>query len=357
MKTRKIQEVSGGTFTVSLPQDLARSEKLSQGDTVDLHTHIDGVLVVQPRDRETDPTGGVTLELRDPDDEKILQSLWAAYTAGYTEITLTTRNAFTGSQRTVANEVTNVLAGTTVTTAADREIAVRVHLDPEEISVRQLVRQLSFVALSVHQAAMTAVADGRTEVDFSDRDDHADRLFAMTERSFVRALSRLSEVDSLGATRPQLFELWSTARDLERVADHAERIGTIARGFDHPPDGDHVATLQVLAEDARDVVDHAVCGTVDAEGSGRVREALALRSHVREKVAEFDRRLFGDATSDYRLARVLDSVQRIAEHGGNIAERGLQGTIRRENGVSLDWREVTAGRPDTAPTDPAAEDD
>lgn len=357
MDTRKIQKVSGGTFTVSLPQDWAQTEEIGQGDVVALHTHIDGVLVVQTRDRETDPTGGITIELKDTDAEQIRQSLWAAYTAGYTEITLTTRNSFTGSQRRMANEVANVLAGATVTTTAEQEIVVHVLLDPEEISVRQLVRQLSFVAISMHQRAIAAVADGRSECDLTDRDDQADRLFAMTERSFARALSRLSEVDSLGVTRLELFELWSAARDLERVADHAERISTIAREVDHLSDGDNVAALQQLAEYAQDIVDYAVRGIVDNEETDAVCEALELRTHVREGVAELDRRLFGNVMADYRLARLLDSVQRAAEHGGNIAERGLQRAIRRGNGISLDWSGATVRHPDAAPPPSISEDD
>ncbi|MFB6227624.1 MAG: PhoU domain-containing protein [Halobacteriales archaeon] len=334
METRKIQQVGGGTFTVSLPQDWAQAEGIGQGDVVDLHTHIDGTLVVETRDREPEPTGGITIELRDTDSEQIRAALWAAYTAGYTEIILTAKDTLPRSQRRVANEVANVLAGATVTTTTEQELVIDVLLDPDEISVRQLVRQLSYVAISMHKTAMAAVADPRSELDLADRDDQADRLFAMTERSFTRALARLSEVDSLGVTRPELFELWSVARDLERVADHAERIGTIACEFDSPPDGTHVAALESLAERARAVVDYAVSSIVDNEGVEIVCEALRLRSHVREEVVELDRRLFRDDTADYRLARLLDSIQRTAEHGGNIAERGLQRESRHRNGDS-----------------------
>lgn len=358
MDTRKIQKVGGGTFTVSLPQDWAQAEAISQGDVVDVHAHIDGMLVVQTRDRETEPTGSVRVELRgDTGTEHVLQSLWAAYTAGYTEIVLTTQDTFTSSQRRAANEVTNVLGGATGGAIAEQEITVRALLDPDEISVRQLVRQLSFVALSMHETAMAAVADPLSELDLADRDDQADRLFAMTERSFTRSLSRLSEVDSLGETRPELFELWSTARDLERVADHAERIGTVAHGFDNPSEGDHVAALQQLAGRAQDLVDYAVRSVVDDEGTNAACEALTLRTHVREEVRELDRRLFGDATADYRLARILDSVQRTAEHGGNIAERGLQRAFRSDTDVSLDWDQTTVEPAETVPPSSTGEDD
>lgn len=356
MDSRKIQQIGSGTFTVSLPQEWAQAEDLGQGDVVDIHTHIDGVLAVQTRDRETEPTGSIRIELGDADTEHVLQSLWTAYTAGYTEITLTTQSAFTESQRRVASEVANVLAGAAVRTAATAEIAVRVLLDPEEISVRQLVRQLSFVAISMHRRAVAAVANERLEFDVADRDDQADRLFAMTERSFVRALSRLDEIDALGVTRPELFELWSTARDLERVADHAERISMIASGFEEPLEEDHVAALQQLAGSAQDVVDYAVEGVIEHRGTDSACEALMLRTDVREEVTELDRRLFGDTTADYRLARILDGVHRTAEHGGNIAERGLQRAVRGGDEVSLACTRRTADVPETASTASGDED-
>lgn len=356
MDTRKIQNVGGGTFTVSLPREWAQAEGISQGDVVNLHTHIDGVLVVQTRDREPDPTGDLTVDLGGTDTDRIRQSLWAAYTAGYTEVTLTARDSFTEPQREVAREVANVLAGATVTTATDGQIVFRVLLDPEAVSVRQLVRQLSFVALSMHRNAMAAVTDDRPDPDVSDRDDQADRLFATTERSFARALSRLGEVDALGVTRPELFELWSTARELERVADHAERISTVARGLDRPPQEAHLTALQELAECAQEIVDRAVRSVVDEERTGPMCEALGLRAHVREEAAELDRRLFGDATADYRLARVLDSVRRTAEHGGNIAERGLQRAVRNDAELSLNPGETVAP-PDAASLQPTGEDD
>lgn len=366
METRKIQQVSGGTYTVSLPSDWVQSEGISRGDTVGLHAHIDGLLVVQPPDRGVESTGSVSITLDSDDTEQVTQILVAAYTAGHTEITLTARDEFTSSLRRVVRETTSVLAGATVTTVSPQTIQIRVPLDSEEISVRQLVRQLSFLAVSMHQRAMAAVSADQPDCDLVGREDQADRLFALTKRSFTRALFRLGEVDSLGVTRPELFELWATARNLERVADHAERIGTIARRVDDPSDDDDTVALHRLARRSQAVVDTAVRGVVDDEERDTVPKALALRDRVRESVSKLDRRLFGDASADYRLTRILDSVRRTAEHGGNIAEWGLQRWIRRCDDSSLNWSDPASAattppesstESDVTPSESSAEDD
>lgn len=355
MKTRKVQKVGGSTFTVSLPREWADAEGLEQGDVVDLHTHADGTLVIEARDRETDPTGAVSVSIGDSGFDQVVQSLLTAYTAGYSSITLTTESELSGGQRQAANEVANILAGMTITDATDYELKAQVLIDSDKISIHQLVRQLSFIPTSMQQRAMASVSNPDSDLDLADRDDQADRLLALTERSFVQALSRLSVVDSLGITRSELFELWSTARDLERVADHAERINTIARRFDEQPALDHTSAVQELAARSRDVVDYGVRAVVEDTGSETVCEALKLRSRVREEVADLDQRLFDDDTADYRLTRILDSVRRTAEHGGNIAERGLQQQIRTGNELKLEHLSMASSK--TTPVESPVEED
>ncbi|MDZ7746964.1 MAG: phosphate uptake regulator PhoU [Halobacteriales archaeon] len=306
MNTRKIQEVGGGTFTVSLPREWARAQSVCQGETVDVFTHLDGTLVIQTHHRETDSTGSVSIPIREEGAERVKQVLLAAYTAGYTDITLDPCRSFTQPQRAAAREAAQTLVGASIATDSEQCIEVRVLVDSEEISVRQLVRQLSFVARSMHREAIAALGEDEAAPRLGDRDDQADRLYAITDRSFSRALSRLDEVDSLGYTRPELFELWSTARDLERIADHAERIGGIANSFDGSVPQDHLTGIQELADSTQTVIERAVNCVVNDSDLGRGYEALTLRSQIRDQVSTLDERLFADSAADYRLARVLD---------------------------------------------------
>ena len=65
MQTRKIQQVGGGTYTVSLPKEWATAADIEPGAVVALHSHIDGTLVVQTGvESEADP---LTLSVADTD--------------------------------------------------------------------------------------------------------------------------------------------------------------------------------------------------------------------------------------------------------------------------------------------------
>ncbi|MDY6817447.1 MAG: PhoU domain-containing protein [Halobacteriales archaeon] len=329
MERRKVQEVGGGTFTVSIPLDWAESENISQGTVVDLHTHIDGLLVIQVGDRDVDPTGHVTIPTTDKDPDWLRRAVRAAYAAGFEEITFTPDDQFTDSQRKGVLQVARSLTGLTVTTENETELTLQALLDPEEVSVQQSVRQLRFIALGMHRDATAAmVGEGPTE-SLMTRDDEADRVYALIDRSFSRALSRLDEIDALGQSRPELFTLWYAVHELERIADHAERIMAIATELDDPIPVEQTDELETIAELAREVVESAVSVVIDDANLHTAKEALSLRDRVRERTATLNRRLFEISEADYRLTRVLDSLQRTAEHGSNIAERGIQAMIRR----------------------------
>lgn len=329
METRKIQKVNGGTYTVSLPKDWAETNEVTEGEDINVHTHIDGLLVLQARERETDPLGRVTARVGHDEPEDIERTLRAAYAAGSTEIVLEAPEPFTSDQRRAIDRVVRSLPGVTAIEESEGRTTVRTLLDATEVSLRQSVRQLRFIALSMHQDAMTALATEGDSNDLTGRDDQTDRLYMMIHRYVTRGLSRLDEVDALGLTRSELFEIWATAHELERVADHAERIGSIAARIDDPVEGTTADDLDAIARTAREVVDDAVSVIVGDATVETARRALNACNHVREEADALDRRLFESTAEDYRLTRVLDGLRRTVEHGGSIAEWGLQRAIRR----------------------------
>ncbi|WP_159903238.1 phosphate uptake regulator PhoU [Salinirussus salinus] len=326
METRKVQQVGGGTYTVSLPKEWAEREGVTAGTEVALYAHIDGTLAVRAGDRERAPDGPIAVPV-DDDPGAVERVVRAGYAAGSTELRLDSPGGLSAEQERALQRVGRGLTGVAIGESEDGA-TVRTLVDPGEVSVRQSVRQLQYVALSMHRDALAAL-DGAGMADPGDRDDQADRLYALVERHLTRGLARLGEVDALGLDRSELFELWATARELERVADHAERVARTAAELD-AGGGGPVGDIDDLACGARAVVEDAVGLVVDGRGLEAAHEVLRARDRVRDEGEALDRRLFEAEGVDYRLTRVLDSVVRTAEHGGNIAEVGLQRALRRE---------------------------
>ena len=82
---------------------------------------------------------------------------------------------------------------------------------------------------------------------------------------------------------------------------------------------------------ARQVVEEAVSVLIGDANVSAARRAVTTRDYVHEETVALDRRLFERETVDYRLARILDSIQRITEHGGTTAEWGIQAVVRRND--------------------------
>lgn len=327
METRKIQTVGGGTYTVSLPKEWAEANGVAAGTEVHLHAHIDDLLVMELGERGDDARrAAVVVDSEDPD--RLERALRATYAAGFEEVAFRSETAFTRDQRRVVEDVAGTLVGVALADESESLLTVRTLLDADEVSVGQSVRQLQFVALSMHREATAALTRGGGAEPSADRDDEADRLFRLIDRHFARGLSRLDEVDALGLTRPELFELRTTARELERVADHAERVATVAAAVDGVP-ASAADDLEALGERSRSVVEDAVSAVLGDAGPDAAHRALAERDEVRERASAIDRRLFEAADADYRLTRVVDSLRRTAEHGGNVAELGLRSAHRR----------------------------
>ncbi|MFC6736897.1 AbrB/MazE/SpoVT family DNA-binding domain-containing protein, partial [Halolamina salina] len=67
METRKIQQVGGGTYTVSIPISWAEEHGVEAGETAYLYTHRDGSLIVRWGEREETALGAVDVEAGDAD--------------------------------------------------------------------------------------------------------------------------------------------------------------------------------------------------------------------------------------------------------------------------------------------------
>lgn len=328
MTTRKIQQVGGGTYTVSVPKEWAEAADLAAGDEVTVRTHLDETLVVQAQQHD-DASEQVVIPVAVEEPVALERLVRTVYAGGVPNVRLEATETFTTAQRHRVRRVSSTLTGMTVVDESDASITLRTLLDAEEVSIRQSVRQLQFVAVSMHRDATGAVTGDAQPEGLAGRDDQADRLYALIDRHVTRGLERLDEMNALGMTRPELFELWVTAHELEQVANHAEEISALTTTLDAAVDDETAANIRDVARTARDIVVDAVHVVVGDATAVTARQALTAREKVGDEITTVERRLFEAADSDYRLVQILDRIRRTAERGGTIAEVGLRAASRR----------------------------
>jgi phosphate uptake regulator len=333
MLTRKVQLSGGTTYTVSLPKSWATEHGIGTGSVLSLHPNGDGSLLVETTAERDADDRTTTVDVSTDDDETIKRRVRAIHAVGFDEATLLDTTGHPPERRQVVERALSGLSGFELLEATDHRMRLTNLIDADNVDVRKSTLRLRLVMLAMHRDAVSALVDH--DVDLArqviDRDEEADKLFAMVTRHFRRSLYDLHEVEKLGLSREELFEFYYVARQFERVADHAEKVAEFVLDPDATVPDDYADRIEALADDARAVVDDAADAVLTGAGVEAAAAALAARDDLRDRIEALDRDLYDhdDAGEAYVLGLLLDSLRRTADYGGNVAAVAVQQATRR----------------------------
>jgi phosphate uptake regulator len=325
METRKVQVTGGSTYTVSLPKDWATDHGIEAGSEIEFYPEEESLLLA-PR-TETDNSEG-TLDVTGLSDGELTRAVVTMYVSGFDVITLETASVDAAQRRTI-RETAHGLVGLEIIEETAERVSLQDLLDSAELSIHNAVTRMRLVALTMLDDAVTALrtGDGNLAADVVERDEDVDRLWYMTSRVFRGALRHPSAVTDVGLPRETCFDYHTSARQLERVADHATKIADLAGALDGVPD-DAADALGALHTDAATVVETAMDALLAEDTEEAVELANEAMMHIEtvdERARETDDLLRTlDTQRVGRLGLVVDSLSRSADYGGNIAETALQ---------------------------------
>ncbi|ELY39764.1 phosphate signaling complex PhoU family protein [Natronorubrum tibetense] len=325
METRKVQVTGGSTYTVSLPKSWATDNGVSAGTTVEFYPENDSLLLTPQS--ETNRQEG-TLEITDLEGERLTRAVMTMYVSGFDIIRLEA-SRITTDQRSAIRSATQSLVGVEVLEETTDSVVIQDLLDSAELSIVNAVSRMRLIARSMLEDAVTALVENDDDIaqDVIERDDDVDRLWLVVSRIFRATLRSPRAAEELGVPREDCFDYHSSARQLERVADHAAKISNLAFKLEEIPE-DVADALIELHGDASDILEKAM----DALVAEETEEATRLGHAALESVLEIDEhtRRIDDMLRDLdpvqaqSLGLIVDSLSRSADYGGNIAETALQ---------------------------------
>ena len=326
MERRKVQVTGGSTFTVSIPKGWARDHDIEAGDEVGFHPDSGSLLLTPVADES--PVRG-SLDITGLEDDALMRAVMTMYVSGFDIIELTAERITSGQRRVIRN-ATQGLVGLEVLEETGETVVIRDLLDSSELSIHNAVRRMRLIALSMLEDAVTALREHDLDMaaDVIERDDDVDRLWYVVSRIFRSALRSPSVAQEIGISREDCFDYHSSARQLERIADHAAKISRVTRELDEPVPDTVMDSLESLRTDSAAIVDTAM----DALFAEDSTEATELANDARTDVTEIDEvaRAIDDQLRDLdprearHLGLIVDSLSRSADYGGNIAETALQ---------------------------------
>jgi phosphate uptake regulator len=332
METRKVQLSGGTTYTVSLPKPWAQEQGIEAGSVLYLHPDEDGTLHIESTAQRNTTRRSVSVGIESDDTERIRETINALYGLGFDEIALTDSTGHPSECRRTISSTVETLSGLEVRETTETTIVLQSLIDADNVAIRKNVLRLHLIMLAMHQDAVTAIVDNDNDLaqQVIERDNEADRLFAMVRRHFRRALMDLREVEKLGHSRAELFELYHVTRQFERVADHAVKIAKFAVRQPAAPSDWFTDEFAVVAACALDIVDAASDVILTGTDIKTAYDAITDHDDLSSELETFKRELYDHETAvemQY-LDLLLDSVNRTAEYGVNVAEMAIQQRLR-----------------------------
>jgi phosphate uptake regulator len=318
---RKVQLTGGSTYTVSVPKEWASAHGIEPGAHVELFERGDQLVV------STDDDGGhsTTVTAGERPAAAVAGSVAAAYVAGCDEVRIDQLQE--NEQRRAILRMIRQFAGLEVMAEDEDSMTARTMLDAGTLSPEQTLDQIERTTLDMHAGAIDAVvdADGDAGDLVAAQDNDVDRLFALIARGFQQSL--VDPAVTMGDDALTPFEYYMAARQLERVADHAEKIASIAGRLTETPPPETGQELHEYSERARSILQRAVAGLLDAETT--YDAIVADADELLADIEQTDERLYDEGLEDgYLLGQVLDSIERTAQYGVNVAEAGVQASHR-----------------------------
>jgi len=325
METRKVQVTGGSTFTVSLPKSWATDNGVSAGTTVEFYPEDDSLLLTPQS--EVQRTKG-HLDVSDLDGDRLTRAVMTMYVSGFDIISLEA-NRITTDQRRAIREATQSLVGVEVLEETGDKVVIQDLLDSSELSIHNAVTRMRLIAESMLHDAVVALVEDDDDMarDVRERDDDVDRLWFVVSRIFRATLRSPRAAEELGLPRETCFDYHSSARQLERIGDHAAKIASHALNME-AIDGELGEALLALHDDSAEVLEHAM----DALFADESDEATRLANTARESILDIDEHTRAidellrerDPHTAQSIGLVVDSLSRSADYAGNIAETALQ---------------------------------
>jgi len=346
VETRKVQVTGGSTYTVSIPKEWATDNGVSAGTEVEFYPEGDS-LFLTPVSEEGRTEG--TLDIGELEGDQLTRAVMTMYVSGFDIIALEAPRITNDQRRTIRDSVQSLVGLEVLEETRDR-VVIRDLLDSSELSIHNAVTRMRLIAVSMLEDAVDALTTGDEDMalDVIQRDDDVDRLYMVVSRIFRATLRTPKAAEDIGLSREVCFDYHSSARQLERVADHATKIAHLTlellgseeadavggevpapeNGVDEVLPAEFNEALQALDEDAREVVDRAMEALFaddSAEATELANEARGAVLGVDQRAREIDELLRElDPARAQLLGLIVDSVSRSADYGGNIAETALQ---------------------------------
>ena len=241
---RKIQFTGKSSYIVSLPKGWIIEQGLKQGDQVNVSRQGSSVLEIKPiniSNNKNQEEAIITVSNND-DESAILRKLIALYFLHYQTIHIKpkTDRINPGQRSSIRNAVKNVLMGAEITSDSTEGITIQILINLVGLSVDGAFKRMLHLAKSMQEDVLLAVKEGNVELaeQVIKSDDDVDRFGFYIIRQLTIAIENKHMLEEMGFSNARdCLGYRVIVKNIERLADHAERIAKDVIEFKKPVNG------------------------------------------------------------------------------------------------------------------------
>ncbi len=276
MPVRRVQEVGGGSLSITLPRGWAKRQGLGKGSLVVVEESPTGALTVVP----AEPREAVTTISHSPGDVRgTVRKLFAAYLDGYDVIDVVSEGFIPSEDRSVIKRAASALPGLEVLGEEASKISLRCVLDPSLLNPRELMTRLGDLVAGMLRDLSRAMESGGADLAelVAERDDEVDRLYFLLVRLVRKSAMDPSLASKSGLSPAELIDYRVAALLLESAADSLVLLARSYRVFGAPE-----PELARVAGSAADLVRRCLQALLERDVPSAVEAQSSARSLERE---------------------------------------------------------------------------
>ncbi|NQE06379.1 hypothetical protein C5S32_10970 [ANME-1 cluster archaeon GoMg1] len=333
---RKVQLTGGSTLTISLPVKWARVAGIKHGDELSLIQRSDNSLLITPEKNEEERIKSAALELSENESfEDNFRYLISYYLVGYDIVKLLSPKGFEAEERKrIKEEVRKRLIGMEVVGESSKEIILQSFLKYEDFTLRDAIRSMSEIIVSMHGDAISALEKGDLNLaeDVTERDNEIDRFYLLIVRQLKAAMSDPELANKIGVGRQRdSLGYRIIVKSMERIGDHVENIAKNVMLMNQtsavlePEAALRVATLKRIKEigfRTENIFTETLASLSDMDMK-EANEMIRNANTLADELEELNERILAEElsiTDKVHILSILESLGRIAKYCGDIAE-------------------------------------
>lgn len=330
---RKVQKTGGSTYIISLPKHWVEENRISPGDGLVVKRREDSTLqIFPPTVQEEKKAVEATIKISQSDDPyKLARKVVSLYLVGYQVIHMIAEGRLSQQQRDVIKSyVREKLVGAELIADSPSEMTIQVLLSYPELSVKDALRRMFFIASSMQKDAISALEslDRNTAEEVIRLDNEVDRFSMYVIRQIKLAVQDPRSIKEIGLRNARdCLGYRLIVKSVERIADHAALIAERVKLINKPLEKDVLRGILSMNGLANMMLEKSVQALFreDYDLAEEIIMEKEKAKEMEEKVAKLTLEIPRQDSINVRL--ISESLRRIAEYSSDIAEIVLNLTI------------------------------